>query len=767
MTIAKSPRQGRVEDYRMTTGQGRYTDDLAVEGALWAVFVRSPFGAASIGAIDTEDAAGMPGVVAIFTAADLKDDGVGPVQAAMALEGPDGKKWEHTPRPLLADGEARFIGEPLAMVIAETREAAMDAAEAVFPDLDEHEAIVTIADAKAEGARLVHADRPGNIGAEWSRGDWEKAEAALDDAEHRVKLVSPISRVTAATMEPRNAVARPEPGGRFGLYASHQNPPAMRAALAGAFGMEAADIRVVGGDVGGAFGMKSGPVREEMLVFWATRKLNRPVRWRADRSEALLSDEGGRAIEFEAELGLDAEGNFTALTVRLSLDMGAYASARSLPPVLNFGGVAGVYTTPVIAGALTGYLTNTVPVAPYRGAGRPEATYIIETLIDKAARDIGMDRIELRRRNLIRPEQMPWPPIWYFGYDSGDFEAVLDAGMTRAKLDDYAARKADSEARGKVRGLGLALCIETAGGMWGRRGADYTNVALNADGSVSVAAGAFSAGQGVETALIDLAAEGFEIAPDKVTYAQGDTDVVAKGGGMGGSGAMIKCGSALKVAVETILTDAKGIAGEELEADVADIEYAGGVFRIAGTDREISLEQVAKVAGEKGIPLAANGEFSPEAPTFPNGCHICEVELDPDTGRFDVISYAGVEDIGRVLQPQIAEGQIQGGVAQALGQVFMEEMRYGDGDGQLLTGSFMDYAMPRANDLPPYDTGFYEVPTGINPLGVKGVGEAGSVGGMAAGMSAVMDALSQVGVTEFAMPASPGRVWQAIADAKG
>jgi carbon-monoxide dehydrogenase large subunit len=767
MTASTAPRKGRVEDYRLTTGQGRYSDDLKVEGALWSVFVRSPYAAAGIGDIDISDALEMPGVVAIYTAADLTAAGVGPVQVAMALAGPDGTEWTDTPRPLLAAEEARFVGEPLAMIIAETREAAMDAAEAVMPDLEEREAVVTVADARSAGARLVHADRPGNLAAEWGRGDWTAAEEALAGSAHRVRLAAPISRVAAATMEPRNAMGRPEPGGRFGLYVSHQNPPAMRGALAAAFDMDPARIRVVGGDVGGAFGMKSGPLREEMLVFWAAMQLDRPVRWRADRSEAMLSDEGGRAMEFEAELGLDDAGRFTALTVLLRLDSGAYASGRTLPPVLNFGGVAGVYTTPVIAGRLEAYLTNTVPVGAYRGAGRPEATYVIEMLIDKAARELGHDRIALRRKNLIPEDQIPWPPNFYFGYDSGAFEKVMDAGIARADVAGFEARKAESAARGKIRGLGLALCIETAGGMWGRRGADWTNVELHADGTISVAAGAFSAGQGVETALIDLAAEGFEIAPAGISYTQGDTDVLAKGGGMGGSGAMVKCGSALMAAVDTILADAKAIAGEELEADVADIEYSGGVFRIAGTDREISLQNVAKVAGEKQIPLAALGEFSPDAPTFPNGCHVCEVELDPDTGRFEVMTYAAVEDIGRVLQPQIAEGQIQGGVAQALGQVFMEEMSYGAEDGQLLTGSFMDYAMPRAEDLPAYDCGFHQVPTGKNPLGVKGVGEAGSVGGMAAGMSAVMDALAQVGVTEFSMPATPGRVWAAIQAAQG
>lgn len=767
MTDRRTPRQGRVEDFRLLTGRGRYTDDLSVDGALWAVFVRSPYAAAGVRGIKVGDAQDMPGVVAVYTADDLTADGVGPVQVAMALEGPDGRRWTETPRPLLAGTEARFVGEPLAMVVADTREAAMDAAEMVVLDLEERDAIVGIQAARSDGARLVHEDRPGNLAAQWARGDWDAADAAMAKAAHRVHLTAPISRVAAATLEPRAALARAEPGGRIGLYASHQNPPAMRGALAAAFGMEPSQIRVVGGDVGGAFGMKSGPLREEMLVFWAARTLGRPVRWRADRSEALLSDEGGRALEFDAELGLDADGHFTALTVTLRLDAGAYASARTLPPVLNFGGVAGVYTTPVIAGRLEAYLTNTVPVAPYRGAGRPEATLVIEMLIDKAARDLGMDRFDLRRRNLIAEDQIPWPANWYFGYDSGAFEKVMDAGMARGDVAGFPARRAESAARGRVRGLGLALCIETAGGMWGRRGADWTNVELQSDGSISVAAGAFSAGQGVETALIDLAAEGFGIAPDQITYAQGDTDVIAKGGGMGGSGAMIKCGSALKGAVDTILTDAKGIAGEELEADVADIEYEAGIFRIAGTDREISLGAVARVAGERGISLSAEGTFSPEAPTFPNGCHICEVELDPQTGRFEVLNYAAVEDIGRVLQPQIAEGQIQGGVAQALGQVFMEDVAYGADDGQMLSGSFMDYAMPRAKDLPMYNCGFYDVPTGLNPLGVKGVGEAGSVGGLAAGMSAVMDALAHLGVEDFHMPATPGRVWSAIQTAKG
>ncbi|MGI3168368.1 xanthine dehydrogenase family protein molybdopterin-binding subunit [Pseudooceanicola sp. C21-150M6] len=762
MPITQSNRRGRVEDHRLITGAGHYTDDLRAEGALWAVFVRSPYGMARIDGIDVAEAAALPGVVAVLTAADLAADGVGPVQAAAGLAGPDGRSWEATSRPLLARDIARFVGEPVAMVVAESRMAALDAAEAVLADLEELPAVVSVTEARAPGAPLVHDTRPGNLCAEWERGDGAAARAALEASAHRVRMVAPVTRVAAMTMEPRTALARAEPGGRIGLYLSHQSPAALRDALAGAFGMEATQIRVVAGDVGGAFGMKSGPLREEMLVFWAAKRLGRPVRWRADRSEAFLSDEGGRALEFEAELGLDADGQFTALSVLMRIDAGAYMSARSLPPVLNMGGIAGVYRTPVIAGRIEGYLTNTVPVAPYRGAGRPEATFVIETLIDKAARELGIDRVALRRRNLIGADQMPWPANWYFGYDCGEFETVLDLGLARAGWEGFEARRAASEAKGLVRGRGLALCIETAGGMWGRKGQDWANLELQADGTISVAAGAFSAGQGCETTMTDIAAQMFEVSPRRVTYSQGDTDVLAKGGGMGGSGATIKVGSAVRGAAERILVEAKAMAGEELEADIADIEYQGGVFTIAGTDRSIELTEIARIAADRGTPLQAEGNFAPDAPTFPNGCHICEVELDPGTGQFTIASYAAVEDIGTVLQPQMAEAQIQGGVAQALGQIFMEEMRYGEGDAQLLTGSLMDYAMPRAKDLPMYDCGFHEVPTGMNPLGVKGVGEAGSVGGMAAGMSAVMDALAQLGVTEFTMPATPGRVWQAI-----
>ncbi|MHC9234405.1 xanthine dehydrogenase family protein molybdopterin-binding subunit [Pseudooceanicola sp. 502str34] len=764
---AMPPRLGRIEDDRLITGQGRYTDDLAQPGALKAYFLRASIANGTVTTLNVEDAREMPGVVAIFTAADLEADGVAAYQAPLNVEGPDGTKYTATERPLLVSDRIRYLGEPLAMILAESLAEAMDAAEAIEVDFDDLDAVVHVTDARAEGAPLVHDDRAGNIGAIWGRGDWDGTRAALEASDKVVHLRLPISRVTAVAMEPRNAFAHMEEGGRLALYASYQHPVALRADLASCFGMEAESIRVVSRDVGGAFGMKSGPLREEMLVFWAAKMLGQPVRWRADRSEDFLSDEGGRDMVFDASLGLDAEGHFTALSVEVLQNIGAYATGRSMPAILNIGGIAGVYRTPAVAARIELVLTNTVPVTAYRGAGRPEATFIIEQLVDKAARQLGLDPIELRRRNLIQPDQMPWTSPFIFDYDSGDFPAILDAGLKKADAEGFAARKAESEAKGLLRGFGLALCVETSGGPYGRKSDDATDISFNADGTVTVAVGAFSAGQGLETAMVDLAAAELGLSPDRIRYVQGDTETVKKGKGMGGSSAMILGGSALQDGVSRVIAQAKKIAGDALEADAADIEYDAGTFRIAGTDREIEMTEVAKLAAESGVQLIGRGIFETDGPTFPNGCHVAEVEIDPETGRARLDRYSAIEDIGVVLNPQLAEGQIHGGAVQALGQVFLEEMRYGEGDGQLLTGTFMDYAMPRAEDMPLFNCGFHEVPTALNPLKVKGVGEAGSVGGMAAGMSAVCDALAQRGVEDFAMPASPGRVWAALDAAKG
>ncbi len=759
-------RKGRIEDKRLLTGKGRYGDDRR-DGALHAVFVRSDFASARVLGVEADDARAMPGVFAVFTGADMAAAGIGPLQVPMQLTGPDGHEWRDTPRHLLVTTCVRHAGEPLAIVIAETRAQALDAAEAVLSDLEELPAVTTLEEAQAQGAGLVHDDRPGNLCLEWQRGDWDAAGDALAGAAHAVRLTTPVTRVTAAPMEPRNAYAGPIEGGRWELWASHQNPMALRPLLAEAMGMQPQDIRCHAGDVGGAFGMKAGPLREECVLFWAAHRLGRAVRWCADRGEDFLADEAGRDMRITSELGMDANGNFLAMRFAVELNVGAYASSRSLAMLLNYGGVAGVYRTPLIAGRMTGHLTHSVPVAAYRGAGRPEATLAVEALIDHAARQAGFDPVELRRRNLIGAEQMPWKSPFIFDYDCGDFEKVLDAGLARADWQGFDARSAGSAKRGMVRGRGLALCVETAGGLWGNPGQDFTNVEIHADGTVTLDVGTFSGGSGLETALTDLAAVALDLPPERITYRQGDTDRLDKGRGMGGSAAMPQGAPALQDGVRRALAKACAVAGDILEAAETDIEYAEGAFRIVGTDRAVTLEEVAKTADDRGIRLLGEGSFAPDAPTFPNGCHICEVEIDPDTGLCCIASYSGVEDIGTVINPQIAEGQIHGGVVQGLGQVLMEQVSYSPGEGQLLTGSFMDYAMPRASDLPMLDAGFEPVPTALNPNGVKGVGEAGTIGALAAGMSAVQDALVRLGVTKpLDMPATPSRVWAAIAAAR-
>lgn len=760
-------RKGRIEDLRLTTGRGNFTDDMKLPGALHLAFARSPHTSGRITNIDCDDAKNMPGIVAVFVAADLEADGVGTVNAAMKMTGPDSREWLATPRELLVSQIVRHLGEPLAMVIANSRTEAIAAAEAVYAEIEETDPVVTIEAARADDAPLVHEERPENIGVEWQRGDWDSVSETLQQSAHVVKLDTVITRVAPVAMEPRTALAQVETHGADGdvqytLNCSHQNPMAFRPTLASAFGLKAEQIRVIAADVGGGFGMKAGPLREEMLTFWATKKLGRAVRWRADRSEGFMSDEAGRDIQFEAELGLDENGMFTALRVSGQLNVGAYCTGRSLPMVINFGGIAGVYQTPMIAGRLQGILTNTVPTAAYRGAGRPEATFVIEQLIDKAARQLGIDAIDLRRRNLIQPEQMPWKNKFIFDYDCGDFEAVLDAGMKAADVKGFEERRVASESEGKLRGFGLAMCIETAGGIYGNPGKDFANLEFDAGGNLTIAMGVFSAGQGLETVFTDLAAKAMQIPTTKIRYVQGDTGVLAKGKGMGGSAAMVQGGSALRDGAEKLIAKARDFAANELEVSGVDLEYENGVFTIAGTDRQITIEDVAKRASQNGSPLVGEGEFAPENSTFPNGCHVCEVEIDPQTGLTTIESYSAVEDIGKVINHQLAEGQVQGGIVQGLGQIFYEDVKYDPDTGQLLSGSFMDYTMPHADHIPNLNCTFHEVPTELNPLQVKGVGEAGTVGAMAAGMNAVSDALARAGVENFNMPASPNRVWEAL-----
>ena len=752
----------RREDDRFLVGNGSFSADIASPDCCFAAFLRSPVPHALLRSLDVSAAAAIDGVVAVLTADSLAADGIEPWSAPMRIEGPDGDIHTETPRGLLVADRIRCLGEPIAMVVARTRMAANDAVEAIAADFETLDPVVSVRAASRSDAPAIWDDRKGNVAYRWQKGDRDAVDRALSQAAHVARLNTTISRVMAAPLETRNALAVPgEP--QTVLYLSHQNAQAMRQVMANALNLDPALIRVHAPDVGGSFGMKSGPQREEILVFWAARKLGVPVRWQAERVDSFLSDEAGRDVHVTAELGLDAEGRFTALNVSMVVNVGAYASGRSAVPVLNIGGIAGVYRTPLIAGAMTGIFTNTAPTAPYRGAGRPEATFAIERLIDVAARETGRDALALRLTNAVPAEAMPYATPFLFEYDSGDFTANMRQAADQADYHGFADRRRAAESRGMLRGIGISNPIEVAGGPFGRPGADYGEIEVHADGSITLLAGAMSAGQGLETAMVGIAADRLGLNADDFRYVQGDTGRVPRGKGMGGSSGMTNGGSAILHTAEALIETARELAARELEVSATDLDYADGHFVVVGTDRAITLASIAAaVEQETGGPLRAAADFKPDAPTYPNGCHICEVEIDPETGACHFVAYCGVEDIGNVLFPVLATGQIHGGVAQGLGQVLCEAVQLNAGDGQMLSGSFMDYAMPRADDIPEIDCAFAASPTGINPLGVKGVGEAGSVGALAAGMNAICDALASAGVTAFDMPATPARIWEAL-----
>jgi aerobic carbon-monoxide dehydrogenase large subunit len=755
----------RREDDRLLTGRGQYVDDVRHPGALTAVFVRSPYPSARIVSIDSSAALTHPGVVAVLTADDVRADGVDECPHPFRLPRVGGGETTETRRPLLAEDRVRFVGEPVALVIADGAFAAQDAAELVVVDYEPGDAVTDVVLAAAPDAPQVWDDRPGNVAFHWRQGDVDALDAALAASHHVARLTSRISRVSAVPMEPRAALAYPGEDGRVVLHVSHQGPHLLRNEMAAVFGLGREDLRVIAGDVGGSFGMKSGAVREEMVIFWAARRLQRAVRWNATRSDSFLGDDQARDVQVTTELGLDAQGRFTALRVRYDINVGAYMNWRSTTPVLNFGGIAGVYTTPLIVGEALGLFSHTPQTTAYRGAGRPDATYALERVIDVAAAELGIDPVQLRRRNLIPPEAMPYQTPFIFKYDCGEFERNMDRALELSGHAGFAARREEARRRGKLRGIGIANPIEVAGGPYRKPGTDWSVIRAHADGSIELVAGTMSVGQGLETAFTTLVAQRLGVPAEKIRYVQGDTDAIPDGKGNGGSAALTIGGSATSLGVDDLLEKAQAIAARELEVSAADLRYADGGFRVPGSDITITLAQVARAAQEReGRPLAGAAQFTPPAGTFPNGCHVCEVEIDPDTGEVEVIGYTSVEDVGRVLNPMLVEGQIQGGVAQGIGQALLEQIRF-DESGQLVTGSFMDYAMPRASDLPRIVGANPETPTALNPLGVKGVGEAGTVGGLAATMNAVCDALQPAGIRHLDMPATPLRVWQALQQA--
>ncbi|WP_158929025.1 xanthine dehydrogenase family protein molybdopterin-binding subunit [Acidisphaera sp. S103] len=767
---AKSVR--RREDLRLLTGQGNYAADAAPAGMAVAIFLRSPHAHARIEHIDITPAREVAGVIAVYTEADLTD--VAPIPGGIGFPRPDGGPAPKTDRKLLASDRVRFVGEPVALVIAESRAAGLEAAEAIVVDYEALPVVIEPVAAMRAGAPPVWDDVPDNIGFLWKRGDADGADAALSGSAHVTALDFTVSRVTANSMEPRGAWACIAGDGRIEVHASHQSPFALRNGMAnGNFQIPPTDIRVVPGDVGGSFGMKSGVHQESVLVAWAARRLGRPVRWIADRTEGFLTDEQAREMRISASLGLDADGKFTALKLRWDVNLGAYVSGRSGWGVGNIGGIAGVYHIPFIAAQVCGVLTHTVPTAAYRGAGRPEATYAIERLIDVAARELGISPYELRRRNLIPPEAMPYKTALTFTYDCGEFEGNMEEATALAAFDTFEERRADAVGRGRLRGIGLCNCIEVAGGPFLRPAKDQSTLRLAEDGTLILRSGSMSTGQGLETTMTQLVAERFDVPIEQVRWEGGDTDYLSGGKGNGGSGALCIGGSAVMLAVDKVVDKARKIAAELLEAAVVDVEFSSGRFTIAGTDRSVSLLDVARTAhdpdhippGEEG-GLVESGEFTPTAVTFPNGTHICEVEIDPETGVTEIVRYSAVEELGRVLNPMIVAGQIHGGVVQGVGQALGEAIIHDAESGQMLTASFMDYQMPRAAEYPPFRLATREVPTAVNPLGAKGVGEAGTVGALGAAMNAINDALAPLGIRHFDMPATPARVWAAIRAAR-
>ena len=756
----------RVEDPRLLLGHGRYTDDIALPNETFGVVVRSPHANARILSTDTAAARALPGVLGVYTAADLEADGIGGVPCAIPLKNRDGSPRAEVPHPALAQGQVRHVGDPVAFVVAETHQAARDAAEAVMVDYDVLPSVTDLAVTMDADAPAVWPQAPGNVCFDWEAGDKERADALVAGAAHVTRLTVVNNRIVVSSMEARAAVAE-YADGRWTLHTNTQGGWSIKSMLAKSiFNLPEDRFRVVTPDVGGGFGMKLFLYAEQVLTCYAARKLGRPVRWASERSEAFLSDTHGRDNIWRGELALDAEGRFLAMRVRNVANMGAYLSnyAPFIPTGAGTKVLASVYNFQAIHAHVLGVFTNTVPVDAYRGAGRPESNYIVERLIDAAARETGIDRIDLRRRNMVTPAAMPYVTAMKQTYDSGDFQRVLDAALAKADWAGFETRRAESARHGKKRGIGMAYYLEATGGAPTER----AEIRFAEDGHVDVFVGTQSTGQGHETAYVQLMVDQLGIDGDKIRIRQGDTDAIPTGGGTGGARSLYSEGQAILVTAASVIEKGKKAASEALEASVADIEFASGRFSIAGTDRgldimELAATQRARAAsGHEATTLDAAEIAKIDVHTFPNGCHMAEVEVDPDTGMIEVKRYVVCDDVGKAVNPMIVRGQVHGGVAQGFGQAVMEQTAYDAQSGQLLSGSFMDYALPRAADLPDIEVDLIEVPCVSNPLGVKGAGEAGAVGSPPAMINAIVDALAGAGVTSIDMPATPERVWQAL-----
>jgi carbon-monoxide dehydrogenase large subunit len=755
----------RVEDPRLLTGNGRYTDDIDLPGQAHGVVLRSPHAHARITALDTAPALAIPGVLAVITGRDLEAAGLGPVPCVIPLKNKDGSPRADTPRLALATDTVRHVGDPVAFVVADTPQAARDGAEAIGVDYDILPAATDLATAHEAGTPQVWASAPGNIAFDWEAGDKAATDAAFARAAHVTRLTVVNNRVVVASMEARAAVAAWD-GDRLTLHTNTQGSWLVRNLLANVvFKIDPATVRVVTPDVGGGFGMKLYLYAEHVLVAFAARQIGRPVKWASERTEAFLSDTHGRDNITLGELATDANGRFLALRTKNWANMGAYLNtfAPFIPTGAGTKVLASVYGFEAIHANVLGVLTNTVPVDAYRGAGRPESNYLVERLIDTAARELGIDRIELRRRNMVPQSAMPYVTAMGQRYDSGDFAQLFGTALKKIDWNGFETRRAEAAARGKKRGIGVAYYLEATGGS----ATENAKVVFADDGMVDVYVGTQSTGQGHETAYAMLTHHELGVPLEKIRVKQGDSETLPDGGGTGGARSLYSEGQAILVTTASVVEKGKQAAAEHLEAAVADIEFtpAEGRFAVAGTDRAVGILDLAAAqrrrvtAGQSAILLDAMETAKIEAHTFPNGCHVAEVEVDPETGVVSVPRYIVVDDVGHALNPLIVRGQVHGGVAQGLGQALMERTSYDNGSGQLLSASFMDYAVPRADDLPDIDVDLIEVTCETNPLGVKGAGEAGAVGSPPAVINALVDAL---GGKVVDMPATPESVWKAL-----
>ena len=763
----------RVEDARFLRGAGRFVEDFQVVGAARLYVLRSPHAAARITRLDVSAARTMPGVLLVLAGEDV--EGLGVLRCVTPRLRRDGKPLTQTPWRMLAQGQVRYVGDAVAAVVAESLAAAQDAAEAIEVEYEVLPCVTDVAEAVQPGAPAVWDFAPDNESVFFKLGDAAAVQAAFARAAHVARLEFRVTRVSANPMEPRAALATHDPiEDRYTLTTGTQLPHVMRNEIAEyALGVPSNRLRVISPDVGGGFGMKESPFQEYVLCLHAAKVLGRPVRWVATRTESFLSDSHARDNLSTAELALDAEGNFLALRVETLCNLGAYLAWQGpVSSTNNVGGLAGVYRTPHIFTEVRCLFTHTQPTAPYRGAGRPEAIYAIERMIDLAADEMGLDRVELRRRNMILPAQMPFQTGLDYRYDSGNFPANQAMALAAADWDGFAGRRAAAAKRGKLLGIGIANAIESAGGPHRGPMEEAAEIRFDNGGSVTLLMGSHNHGQGHETVFRQVASEKLGIPPERIRFLMGDTDVVTHGRGTIGSRSMMAAGGALVGAAVKIVERGKRIASHFHEASVEDIEFADGQFRVAGTDKGIGIEALAKRSYVPGqLPMGEELGLSallitrPGDATFPNGCHICEVEVDPETGECALLRYVVVDDVGTVVNPALVKGQIHGGIAQGLGQVFGENILYRD--GQLLTASFADYPMPRASDFCGLEVLSNPVPTTTNPLGVKGAGEAGTVGALPALMGAVVDALRPLGVRHLDMPATPERVWAAIQGAAG